>query len=415
MEGFRPGVAERLGLGPDVCLARNPRLVYGRMTGWGQDGPDGPGRRPRHRLHRPGRRPRGRSAGPASGRCRRSTWSATSAAAACCSPSACWPPSSAPSTTGKGQVVDAAMVDGAASLMTMTYTLRSAGIWHGRPGHQPARHRRPLLRGLRDLRRRVHRRRRHRAPVLRRADPAARAGRRGPARPRWTGRTWPAMKERFAAIFATQDPGRVGGRLRRDRRLRGAGAVAGRGARPPPQPVPGDLHRGGRRRPARPGPPVPVAPRARSAGRRPIRASTPTRRWPTGASPPTRSTGCAPRAPSPEPAGRSSGLRSGPDRYRGMGYPDEGATGHWLPAWGTGRRRASEVDDRAGDGAGDPLDQLDPAHHHLAELVHRRRLGPDDHVVGPVTPSAATTPSRMATARATWPPCRPRSGSARRR
>ena len=38
-EGFRPGVAERLGLGPDVCLARNPRLVYGRMTGWGQDGP----------------------------------------------------------------------------------------------------------------------------------------------------------------------------------------------------------------------------------------------------------------------------------------------------------------------------------------------------------------------------------------
>ena len=39
VEGFRPGVAERLGLGPDECLARNPRLVYGRMTGWGQDGP----------------------------------------------------------------------------------------------------------------------------------------------------------------------------------------------------------------------------------------------------------------------------------------------------------------------------------------------------------------------------------------
>lgn len=39
LEGFRPGVAERLGLGPDVCLERNPRLVYGRMTGWGQDGP----------------------------------------------------------------------------------------------------------------------------------------------------------------------------------------------------------------------------------------------------------------------------------------------------------------------------------------------------------------------------------------
>ena len=39
IEGFRPGVMERLGLGPDVCLARNPRLVFGRMTGWGQEGP----------------------------------------------------------------------------------------------------------------------------------------------------------------------------------------------------------------------------------------------------------------------------------------------------------------------------------------------------------------------------------------
>src|SRR5438477_13106582 len=39
LEGFRPGVMERLGLAPDLVLARNPRLVYGRMTGWGQDGP----------------------------------------------------------------------------------------------------------------------------------------------------------------------------------------------------------------------------------------------------------------------------------------------------------------------------------------------------------------------------------------
>src|ERR1700757_3811120 len=39
IEGMRPGVMERLGLGPDACRARNPRLVYGRMTGWGQDGP----------------------------------------------------------------------------------------------------------------------------------------------------------------------------------------------------------------------------------------------------------------------------------------------------------------------------------------------------------------------------------------
>ena len=46
VEGFRPGVAERLGLGPDECLARNPRLVHARMTGWGQTGPWAP--RPRH-------------------------------------------------------------------------------------------------------------------------------------------------------------------------------------------------------------------------------------------------------------------------------------------------------------------------------------------------------------------------------
>ncbi len=39
IEGFRPGVTERLGLAPETCLGRNPRLVYGRMTGWGQDGP----------------------------------------------------------------------------------------------------------------------------------------------------------------------------------------------------------------------------------------------------------------------------------------------------------------------------------------------------------------------------------------
>ncbi|MFT5843757.1 MAG: alpha-methylacyl-CoA racemase, partial [Pseudohongiellaceae bacterium] len=39
IEGFRPGVMERLGLGPDVCLERNPKLIFGRMTGWGQSGP----------------------------------------------------------------------------------------------------------------------------------------------------------------------------------------------------------------------------------------------------------------------------------------------------------------------------------------------------------------------------------------
>ena len=65
VEGYRPGVMERLGLGPEVCLERNPRLVFGRMTGWGQDGPQAttsttsrcPGRcRPSHRPDNPTRR-----------------------------------------------------------------------------------------------------------------------------------------------------------------------------------------------------------------------------------------------------------------------------------------------------------------------------------------------------------------------
>jgi alpha-methylacyl-CoA racemase len=82
IEGFRPGVMERLGLGPDVCLERNPKLVYGRMTGWGQDGSVRVDGRPRHQLHRPGRRARAARAGRGAAHARRSTWWATSAAAA---------------------------------------------------------------------------------------------------------------------------------------------------------------------------------------------------------------------------------------------------------------------------------------------------------------------------------------------
>ena len=129
IEGFRPGVTERLGFGPDVCLARNPRLVYGRMTGWGQDGPYA--HAAGHDInyialagaldaHRPGRRERP---------CRRSTWWATSAAAACCWPSGWSARLVERRNSGQGQVVDAAMVDGAAVLMTMFHAFRAMGIW----------------------------------------------------------------------------------------------------------------------------------------------------------------------------------------------------------------------------------------------------------------------------------------------
>ena len=140
----RHGTARRR---PDECLARNPKLVFGRMTGWGQDGPYAAGRRARHQLHLARRRARPLRSRTASRRRRRSTWSATSAAAACSSPSAWCAPCSRRSAAAQGQVVDAAMVDGSAVLMTMFWAFKAMGVFdETRAGHQPARHRRALLR-----------------------------------------------------------------------------------------------------------------------------------------------------------------------------------------------------------------------------------------------------------------------------
>jgi alpha-methylacyl-CoA racemase len=132
-EGFRPGVAERLGLGPDVCLARNPRLVYGRMTGWGQDGPLARtaghdidyialagALEPIGRVGEPPVPPLNLVGDFGGG----GMMLAFGVAAALVSAQ----------RTGKGQVIDTAMVDGAAALMAMTYTLRAAGIWNDRRG-----------------------------------------------------------------------------------------------------------------------------------------------------------------------------------------------------------------------------------------------------------------------------------------
>ena len=127
VEGYRPGVAERLGLGPDECLARNPRLVHARMTGWGQTGPWA--QRAGHdityaavsgTLHALG--PAARPVAPvpvlgdfAGG----SMYLVVGVLAALI----------ARGTTGRGQVVDAAMVDGAAHLFTMVHGLLGAGAW----------------------------------------------------------------------------------------------------------------------------------------------------------------------------------------------------------------------------------------------------------------------------------------------
>jgi alpha-methylacyl-CoA racemase len=129
VEGFRPGVTERLGLGPEACMARNRRLVYGRMTGWGQEGPlaeraghdidyisiaaaldpiGRAGERPVPPLNLVGDFGGGGmllALGVMSG-----IWSAQ--------------------RTGEGDVIDVAMVDGAALLMAMTWSFRAAGVWN---------------------------------------------------------------------------------------------------------------------------------------------------------------------------------------------------------------------------------------------------------------------------------------------
>jgi alpha-methylacyl-CoA racemase len=133
IEGYRPGVAERLGVGPGECLARNPRLVYGRMTGWGQDGPLA--ERAGHdiayiavtgalgMIGKPGEPPAvpanllGDYAGG-------SLYLVIGVLAAL----------QHARTSGEGQVVDAAIVDGTAHLTAMIHGIMAAGGWQDRRG-----------------------------------------------------------------------------------------------------------------------------------------------------------------------------------------------------------------------------------------------------------------------------------------
>jgi len=133
IEGFRPGVAERLGFGPDVCAARNPRLVYGRMTGWGQEGPYAPtaGHDINYIALAGALAHFGRADGPPT------------------------PPINLvgdfggggmlmafgmvcglleASRSGTGQIIDAAMVDGSALLMTMMWGFSAMGMWNEERG-----------------------------------------------------------------------------------------------------------------------------------------------------------------------------------------------------------------------------------------------------------------------------------------
>ena len=127
-EGFRPGVMERLGLGPDDCFKVNPRLIYGRMTGWGQEGPlahaaghdinyislTGSLAATGHPSHPP--RPALNLVGDYGGG---ALFLVTGILAALVEVQ----------KSGKGQVVDAAMTDGSALLMSIFYTLDGMGLW----------------------------------------------------------------------------------------------------------------------------------------------------------------------------------------------------------------------------------------------------------------------------------------------
>ncbi|HVV10173.1 CaiB/BaiF CoA-transferase family protein [Amycolatopsis sp.] len=133
IEGFRPGVAERMGLGPEQVHARNPRLVYGRVTGWGQDGPLATAAG--HDINYAGiagaLEPIGRAGErPVPPLNLVADFAGGGMLLAMGIVSALYERTS----SGKGQVVDAAMVDGAALLTTQLHGMRAAGVWPGPRG-----------------------------------------------------------------------------------------------------------------------------------------------------------------------------------------------------------------------------------------------------------------------------------------
>jgi len=133
IEGFRPGVMERLGLGPDVCLKRNPKLVYGRMTGWGQTGPMAQAAGhdinyialtgALHGIGNAGKKPVPplNLVGDFGGGALYLAFGIVCGVLEA-------------KTSGKGQVVDTAMTDGASSLMAMFYGMNAMGMWKDQRG-----------------------------------------------------------------------------------------------------------------------------------------------------------------------------------------------------------------------------------------------------------------------------------------
>jgi alpha-methylacyl-CoA racemase len=132
VEGFRPGVAERLGVGPEQCLSRNPRLVYGRMTGWGQDGPAAT--TAGHDITYIAVTGALHAIGPAGGAPQVPLNLVGDFAGALYLVTGLLAALHEARSSGRGQVVDAAMVDGAAHLMTAFYGLVARGVWRDERG-----------------------------------------------------------------------------------------------------------------------------------------------------------------------------------------------------------------------------------------------------------------------------------------
>jgi alpha-methylacyl-CoA racemase len=128
LEGFRPGVAERLGIGPDACLARNPRLIYGRVTGWGQEGPlaGAAGHDINYIALAGALDPIGREGQPPTPPLNLVAdygggGMLVAFGVVCALYEA--------RKSGAGQVIDAAMIDGAALLMSVFHGFRAMGLW----------------------------------------------------------------------------------------------------------------------------------------------------------------------------------------------------------------------------------------------------------------------------------------------
>src|SRR4051812_49091931 len=130
VEGLRPGVTERLGLGPDECLDRNPRLVYARMTGWGQHGPLAD--RAGHDINYLGLTGALHAIGPADKPVPPLNIGADFGGGSMFLVVGVLAALIERATSGRGQVVDAAMVDGASSLITMVHGMLGAGLWRDR-------------------------------------------------------------------------------------------------------------------------------------------------------------------------------------------------------------------------------------------------------------------------------------------